>query len=146
MATTREILEQTVAEMQAFADQCGAKQRMGDDDRERLDGYGEKGAGNVAKDRIAPDYRFGVFPWLRDAHRVLDLIPKDVTEAPSVHYFRALAAAGAAATVAQGAIRDVPAVDDLLPCRPGRGRGLWCCVRHGSASRTAERFDPRCKG
>ncbi len=47
----------------------------------------------------APDYRFGVFPWLRDAHRVLDLIPKDVTEAPSVHYFRALAAAGAATTV-----------------------------------------------
>lgn len=206
MATTREILEDTVNEMNAFADQVGAKHRMSDADRERIDGYGEKvaglvakmkrdkgeqvaanpslsesmaffkslsepvdnpflaslmnygsgappvpgggggggyafnGAGNVTKDRLAdfsfseqqlkslqtgainrevtakaaitstlapmanaPDYRFGVFPWLRDAHRVLDLIPKDVTEGPSVHYFRALAAASAAATVAQGA-------------------------------------------
>ena len=49
MATTREILEETVTAMEEFADQVGTKQRLSDADRERLDGYSDKVNGLVAK-------------------------------------------------------------------------------------------------
>ncbi|MDP9343041.1 MAG: phage major capsid protein [Actinomycetota bacterium] len=49
------------------------------------------------------EYRLSPFPYLREQTRVLDYIKVQATQSPSVIYFRALAAASAAATVAEGA-------------------------------------------
>lgn len=53
---------------------------------------------------LAGDYRTNsVFPWLRDKPRLLNFIPTERTDAPTVHYYRATAGATAAAAVAEGA-------------------------------------------
>jgi len=48
------------------------------------------------------DFRYEVFPFLRDKTRLLDLIPVQTTDRSSVTYFRSTAAAAAAAPVLQG--------------------------------------------
>lgn len=55
-----------------------------------------------AEQANAPDYTSRVWPWLRDQTRLLDMIPKENTDRASVVYYRAGAAASAAATVAPG--------------------------------------------
>ncbi len=52
-----------------------------------------------------PEYETNVFPYLRDKARILDLIPRKTTQAPSIHYFKGTTAASAAAAVAQGAAK-----------------------------------------
>lgn len=49
------------------------------------------------------DYRTTPFGFLRDLTRIADFIPTERTDAPTVFYYRALAAATGAATVAAGA-------------------------------------------
>lgn len=52
---------------------------------------------------LVGDYRMSPFPYLRDRTRILDLIPTEQTDAPTVFYFRATTAAAAAAAVDEGA-------------------------------------------
>lgn len=49
------------------------------------------------------DYRMTPFPFLRDKPRVASLLPTEATQNPTVFYFKATAAASAAAAVAEGA-------------------------------------------
>ncbi len=51
------------------------------------------------------DYRLGPWPFLRDRVRILDLIPVENTDAPTVHYYRGTTAASAAGAVAEGAAK-----------------------------------------
>jgi HK97 family phage major capsid protein len=51
------------------------------------------------------DYRHPPLPFLRDAVRILDLIPVERTEQPRLHYFRLTTAASAATAVAEGAAK-----------------------------------------
>lgn len=55
------------------------------------------------------DYRETPFPWLRDRVRILDLIPTEMTDAPSVWFTTATAAASAADSVAEGADKPLSA-------------------------------------
>jgi HK97 family phage major capsid protein len=50
-------------------------------------------------------YQLNPFPYLRDAGRILDLIPQERTNAPAVHYFAETTAPAAAAAVAEGAAK-----------------------------------------
>ena len=50
-------------------------------------------------------YQLNPFPYLRDAGRILDLIPQERTNAPAVRYFAETTAAAAAAAVAEGAAK-----------------------------------------
>jgi hypothetical protein len=66
------------------------------------------------------------FPYLRDAGRILDLIPQGRTNAPAVHYFTGTTAASAAAAVSEGAAKpestpvwtEVTATSTELPTTP----------------------------
>src|SRR5918999_1069521 len=58
-----------------------------------------------APQSTVPSYRLTDFPYLRDRMRVLDVIPAEPTTATTVNYFRALTAASAATSVAEGALK-----------------------------------------
>jgi HK97 family phage major capsid protein len=52
---------------------------------------------------LVGDYRMSVWPTLRDRVRILDYLPVERTVHPTVHFFRALTGANAAAAVPEGA-------------------------------------------
>lgn len=66
------------------------------------------------------EYQLQPFPFLRDKQRILDLIPKQQTDAPAVHYFKGTTAASAAAAVAEGAAKpeSTPAWTEVTADRP----------------------------